>query len=239
MAKKFIVLDVEGLSTCSPYNIGYIVSDKEGNISCERSFALPEFIFENLQHCLKSCERMTHKNIQEILADIDRTKYSYTNAERFTRAFFADIMKNRVDEIWAYNCPFDKASLHRMMNDEDWETLNETVCFYDIVPAAVHTILATPDYIKFCNDNGYITEKGNVMTKAEIVYKYLTKNNDFEEEHTGLADCKIELKILLAAMKTGKKWDKDDKRPAWRILKQFCETEQIEINIPEKTKETE
>lgn len=237
MSEKFIVLDVEGLSTCRPYNIGYVVADKDSKIYAKRSFALPEFIFENLQHCLKSCERMTHKNIQEILSDIDRVKYSYTNTERFIRAFFADIMKFRVEDVWAYNCPFDKSSLHRMFPDEDWETLCETITFYDIIPAIVHTVLMSEDYITFCNNHGYITQKGNVMTKAEIVYQFLTGNETFEEEHTGCADAEIELEILAYAMKTGKEWDKEEKRPAWRILKQFCEANEIEIKIPEEVKE--
>ena len=35
-----------------------------------------------------------------------------------------------------------------------------------------------------------------MTTNAETVYKFLTKNQSFEEEHTGLSDVKIELKIL-------------------------------------------
>ena len=70
------------------------------------------------------------------------------------------------------------------------------------------------------------------MTKAEIVYKYLFNDLTFEEEHTGLSDCKIEYKILLKAIHSGKKIDRKEKCPAWRIFKTFCEMEGIETVIP-------
>ena len=35
--KKFIVLDIEGMSNCRPYNVGYIVGDKKGNIYLDTS----------------------------------------------------------------------------------------------------------------------------------------------------------------------------------------------------------
>ena len=36
--------------------------------------------------------------------------------------------------------------------------------------------------------------------KAETLYRYLTDNVDYEEEHTGLEDSLIELEILLTAL---------------------------------------
>ena len=69
-------------------------------------------------------------------------------------------------------------------------------------------MLLNKDYVKFCNKNGFITAKGNVMTKAEVVYRYLTNDIEFSEEHTGLNDCRIEYEILLAAINSGKKIDR-------------------------------
>ena len=74
-----IVLDVEGMSNAKPYNIGYIIGDRKGNIIQQRSYALPNNFWENLQNCLPARE-MTHKNLQEILADFgagDERKYNY------------------------------------------------------------------------------------------------------------------------------------------------------------------
>ena len=45
-----IVLDVEGMSNAKPYNIGYIIGDRKGNIIQQRSYALPNNFWENLQN---------------------------------------------------------------------------------------------------------------------------------------------------------------------------------------------
>ena len=234
IGKAFMVLDVEGMSVCRPYNIGYLICDKFENIFLERSFAVLPCIWENLQNCLQARE-MTHKNIEEILSDIENTtkrKYVYNSVEEVKKLILSDCIKYHIKEIWAYNCAFDRGSLKRLFAD-DWEMLDNLVTFYDIIPAIVHTTLLSKKYVKWCNENKFITKKGNVMTKAEIVYKYLTGNNNFVEEHTGLNDCRIEYYILLTAINSGKKINRNEKRPAWKVFKEFCAVEGIETVIPE------
>ena len=228
--KPFIVLDVEGMSTARPYNIGYIITDKYGNTYLERSFAILPCIWENLKNCLQA-EEMTKKNVEEILSDIEdpfNRKYFYNSVEDAKKTILKDIIKFKVTEIWAYNCSFDKASLKRLFAS-DWDMLDGLVKFYDIIPAIVNTMLLNEDYVKWCKKNGYITEKGNVQTKAEIIYRYLTGEEEFIEDHTGLNDCKIEKYILLKAINSGKKIDRKLTTPAWKIFKQFCEAENIQI----------
>ena len=81
--KPFMVLDVEGASNCRPYNIGYIIGDKYGNIYEKRSIAILPCIWENLQNSNAFTKHMTHKNIQEILNDIENNnnnnKYCYSS----------------------------------------------------------------------------------------------------------------------------------------------------------------
>lgn len=233
MAKNFIVLDVEGMSTARPYNIGWIVGDKHGNIIEENSIAVLPCVWENLQNCLQAKE-MTHKNVQDILEDIARPnkKYEYMDVESAKKRILNSIIMNHVNEIWAYNCAFDRGSIARLFG-EDFQLIERLVTFYDIIPAIVHTRLLNKDYVEFCNENKFITAKGNVMTKAEVVYKYLTNNLVFTEEHTGLDDCKIEYNILLEAIRSGKKIDRTEHRPTWRVFKQFCAVEGIGTIIPE------
>ena len=73
------------------------------------------------------------------------------------------LITNNVSEIWAYNCPFDKSSIKRLFG-EDWEMINNLVTFYDIIPAILYTKLLTKKYVNFCNNNGYVTAKGNIQT---------------------------------------------------------------------------
>ena len=67
-----------------------------------------------------------------------------------------------------------------------------------------HTIYATGDnvvgvdeeYKGFCEQNNFVTKHNKPKFTAEVLYRFLTNDLEFEEEHTGLADVKIEKEIL-------------------------------------------
>lgn len=60
-------------------------------------------------------------------------------------------------------------------------------------------------YKNFCLKNNLWTNSVQYFsTSAESVYKYYTKNANFEEQHTALDDAKIETEILTKALKKGK-----------------------------------
>jgi hypothetical protein len=61
----------------------------------------------------------------------------------------------------------------------------------------VHTFIAfREEYQAFCETNKLFTESGNYSTSAETLFRYITQNLEFEEEHTALADSLIEFEIL-------------------------------------------
>lgn len=225
MKKKFVVLDVEGSCICRPYNVGYAVTDKDGNIYHSRSVAIHPCIMENLQRkALVNCEELTHKNIEEIESDTLRKYEHYLSIEEFFEVFKNDMEKFGIKTIWAYNVTFDKGRMKALfenhleyMNNFEW---------LDIMTAILFTKLLKKKYIKFCRKNGFVTEKGNIQTKAEVVYKYLTGNIDFKEEHTGLADVMIEKEILTSAYKTKQKIHGEVVVP-WKRIRDFCETNDI------------
>lgn len=232
MAKeKFIVLDVEGMSGLMPYNVGYIIADRYEKIYKERSFALPENIYINIVRSanLNQAVEMTAGNVTDILQDFKnpffKRKYRCVGNEELKKRLIRDIKKYNIKKVYAYNVAFDKASLRNLFGD-DFEKL--VVEFIDIIPIILRTKLLTKKYCQFCIDNGYVTEKGNIMTKAEVVYKYLFNDLNFVEEHTGLADVKIEYQILLKAFKTHKKIDSTP-CIAWKILKEFCRENNLTI----------
>lgn len=49
----------------------------------------------------------------------------------------------------------------------------------------------------------FYTESGNYSTTAETLYRYITNNTEFEEEHTALADSEIEWEILKYCLQKG------------------------------------
>ena len=46
-----------------------------------------------------------------------------------------------------------------------------------------------------------MTKRGQRRYTAEILYRYLTRNNDFIESHTGLEDVMIEKEIFVECIK--------------------------------------
>lgn len=227
MAKeKFIVLDVEGMSTCRPYNIGYVIADRDGRIYKKHSFSFPECIWENIVNAVETgiALDMTKANIQEILKDYEnrrlKRKYKSISIKEFYKLFTKEIKKYKIKRLFAYNVTFDRSALKRLFGEEKFESLNLEYC--DIITGILQTKLLTKKYCKFCIDNGFITDKNNIQTKAEVVYRYLTNCLDFVEEHTGLADVMIELQILITVFKSHKKVSFKPCQ-AWRELKKFCE----------------
>lgn len=224
--KKFIVLDVEGLSNKRPYNVGYVVADKHNTIYEQRSITLPATFWENIvgNSCLAAID-MTHKNIQEMLNKFDETenpKYTYLTIKQFYEQLLNNVAKYHISTIWAYNVSFDKNALKRL-NEKYFNQLN--VEWADIWTAITYTKLCTKRYINWCRKNQKFTAGGNISTTAETVYNYLKGSTNFEEEHTGLADVQIELEILLTAIKSGKKIHKECSQP-WRILNQLIKSKE-------------
>jgi hypothetical protein len=58
-------------------------------------------------------------------------------------------------------------------------------------------------YDTFCYENEYLTKNGRKRYTAEILYRFLSGNNDFIEEHTGLADVLIEKEIFCECLRRG------------------------------------
>jgi len=222
---KILVLDIEGMSGKRPYDIGFIVADKKGAIYEEYSLACLPCIWENLSTTfITSQERvkeMTHKNIEEILRSPN--KYEWYTIEKVLGTLENVITRHKISEIWAYNCTFDKSGITKLLEG------NENICpnlckvtWLDIWSAIVLTRCCTKKYVKYCRKNDFVTDKGNIKTSAEVVYSYLIGEKDFEEEHTGHADCLIEYQILMTAFKSKKKIDGTIANP-WRLVKNFVE----------------
>jgi hypothetical protein len=77
---------------------------------------------------------------------------------------------------------------------------------WDTLKMARECLGKDEQYRQFCLDNGYTygkEEKPQLRFTAEIVYRFLTGNLDFVEEHTGLEDVLIEKDILAFCLANG------------------------------------
>jgi hypothetical protein len=107
-----------------------------------------------------------------------------------------------VDKIAAYNANFDKRMLAATATALQCGNVFESYEWIDLWQVSCNTFLQDMQFIKWANARGFISGKGNVMTSAEVVNKYLT-GNDFAEDHTALSDSVLEAGILAHIIKLG------------------------------------
>lgn len=122
--------------------------------------------------------------------------------------------ENNISVVCAHNARFDI----RALNNTIREATNGRVKYFfpygievwDTLKMAQQVLGKMPTYRKFCEDNGYMTkhEKPRPRYTAEIIYRFITKDLNFEEAHTGLKDVEIETQILAYLVKQHKKMDK-------------------------------
>jgi hypothetical protein len=100
--------------------------------------------------------------------------------------------------------------------------------FFCICNMACDALLERKSYIDFAVKNGLLSEKNNILTSAECVYKYMKKNMDFIESHTGLEDVLIEVEIMAYCYRQHKKMQRTINPSCWmRVQKKRKEVEAV------------
>lgn len=195
------VFDTETTSLEKPfcYNIGYVLVNTDSWAEIQRR----EFIIEQIWHNspLFASAYYADKRpfyVQEMRARrITMEKFGYVMQQ-----MVRDFKNFSIERAFAFNSSFDEKVFD--FNCDWFKCINP----FDDMPIAdirgfAHNFIVNEEYMKFCEEYGYFTESGNYSTTAETVYKYLTQDNDFIEEHTALADSLIESDILHNCVEAG------------------------------------
>jgi hypothetical protein len=192
---NIMVVDTETTNLEKPfcYNIGYVIANTETKEILVRKEFVVEQVWKN-QELFSTAyyvdKRPIYVNRMRARA-IKMDKIGY-----ITQEIARDIKFYEIEQVYAYNSPFDQKVFE--FNSEWYKIINpfELTEFYDI-RGYVHEFLAeTEQYQDFCDKHKLYTESGNYSTTAETVFRFITDNVDFNEEHTALADSEIELEIL-------------------------------------------
>ena len=138
--------------------------------------------------------------------------------------FIALALKYDVKVIAAYKLMFDTRALTNTIRFiEKNERLKflpyelkdiEMLCIWCLACENLYTQVS---FRNMAINNGWITKAGNFKTSAEIGYRFLTGDVDFIEEHTGLEDVLIEIKIMAYALRQNKKRIGGVFENPWRI----------------------
>lgn len=195
------------------YDIGFTIHDKQGNVYATRSFAIKEIILDK-----ELMDTAYYRQKLPIYWErIKQGKMELTTIWNARKRIHKAMEMFNIKEVYAYNASFD------------YTTLNNTVRFCsssacrwffpygteicDIWHIACQ-VLGTQKTFQWENVRN---ANGNLITNAERMFAYLSQDLDFEEEHTGLADAKVETQILARCFKSHKKINKKINRGCWRI----------------------
>ena len=198
-ANGLMVNDKLDLSCSLVYDIGFTVVDKKGHVYCQKSMAIRE-IFCGMADVMKSAYYA--EKLPKYWEDIKAGRRDLVNFMTARRIVLEVMKKYNIQTVSAHNARFD---LNALNNTIRYITKSDKRFFFpfgteiwDTYKGAVHTICKQKGYIRFCERNGYMTKHKTprVRATAEILYRYLSGNNNFIEEHQGLDDTTIEAKIL-------------------------------------------
>ncbi len=223
-----LVIDTETANIVEqplPYDVGYAIVDTEtGKILTEKSFVVAEIFFDKE---LMASAYFADK-IPQYFKEIKEGKRKVTGIFNVRRSVVDDMKRFDVHKVGAYNMNFDKRATNndmRYISGSFWRWFfpygTEFFCIWNM---ACTSILDTKEFVNFAVKNGFVSECGNVKTSAEIAYRYLTGATDFEEDHTGLEDVKIEIEIMLAVLRSGMAYKDNPYSGCWRIVQQKRKT---------------
>lgn len=221
---KICIFDTETTSLDKPfcYNIGYIIADTANwEILCKRSF-----VVEQIWHNLPLFSSAYYADKRAIYVSAMRSrKCSMDKFGYICQQMIRDFRNFDVECAFAYNSSFDE----KVFNFNcDWYKCSNP---FDNIPIKdirgfVHAFLIDDSFKAFCDENSYYTESGNYSTTAETVYRYLTFNTDFIEEHTALKDSEIEYEILKTCCVMGA-----DILKEYKVLRSIERTEEKILHI--------
>ena len=193
------------------YDCGWAVVDKRGTVYKTRSFVNADiFLKEKL---LMNSAYYANK-IPKYWEDIKNGTRILTSFYNIRKALLEDIAEYEVKEIFAHNMRFDYGTLNVTQR---WLTKSKFRYFFpkeieicDTLKMARDVILKMPTYVKFCEENGFMTshKTPRPKTSAEVIYRFITNDVNFIESHTGLEDVMIEKEILAYCYKQHKKMRK-------------------------------
>ena len=202
-----------------PYDIGYKITDCHQNELVRRSFLVAE-IYYNHKDLMQSAYYAD--KLPQYEEEVKRGERIIASIYTIRKIILEDMKKYNITVIYAYNMSFDKNAIN---NDIRYITKSKYRYFFPygtefrcIWHMACQVLLARPSFIKFALANGYVSPKGNILTNAEVCYRYITGNTDFVEQHKGIDDVDIETEILFACKRQHKKMDTRPYKACWRLV---------------------
>lgn len=198
------------MSNVLVYDCGWQVVDTHGNVYAQASYVNRD-IFEYERELMQSAYYA--RKIPQYHEDIRAGRRKMASTYEIRQAMLEDMEKFGVTEVAAHNARFD---LNALNGTQRYVTKSRFrywfpygTAIWDTMRMAESVICKMPTYRKFCEEHGYITNTGKLRKTAEILWRFISKNPDFQESHTGLEDVEIEAQIMAYCFRQHKHIDKE------------------------------
>ena len=208
----FLVLDTETANSLEDplvYDMGWAIVDKYGNVYKTESFVNREIFFEEAE--LMQNSYYAHK-LPLYYKRIANGETKVANWNTIRKTLWQDIADYGIKEVVAHNARFDYRSTSLTQR---WLTKSKYRYFlpygievWDTLKMARDVIGKMPTYKKWCEVNNCLCKNGSPRFTAEILYRFISGQEEFDEEHTGLSDVLIEKEILAYCYRQHKKMRK-------------------------------
>jgi len=205
MTNRFIVIDTETTNSIDDplcYDVGWAVIDAEGQVYESYSFVVADIF---LDKDLMGYAYFSDK-IPQYWEDIKKGRRELKTFFNIKKVFWDCCRRNGIKIVMAHNARFDYRSLNltqRFLTSSKYRYFFPYgVEIWDTLKMSRAILKNNEDYDTFCYDNNYLTKRLCKRYTAEIIYRFITGNNDFVESHTGLEDVLIEKEIFTFCIAT-------------------------------------
>lgn len=197
--EKFLMLDTETANSIEDpfyYDLGFAVIDTEGKVYEAASYVNADIF---LDEEMMSTAYFKDK-IPQYWAEIKAGSRLLKRHSAIRKAVREVMAKWNIKCVVAHNARFDYRATNytqRFLTSSKYRYFfpyNSVIL--DTLKMAREVFANDEQYTTFCKVNNYITKRGCVKLTAEILYRFLSGNNHFEESHTGLEDVLIEKVIF-------------------------------------------
>ena len=205
----FLVIDTETTNSIDDpfaYDVGFAVVRANGEVLESHSYVVADiFLDKDLMASAYFADK-----IPQYWEEIRSGKRILRRFKTIKSILRDVVAQYGIRYVVAHNASFDYRSLNytqRLLTSSKWRYFFPWgVQMWDTLKMARECLGKNEQYRQFCLDNGYTygkEEKPQLRYTAEIVYRFLTGNLDFVEEHTGLEDVLIEKDILAYCLANG------------------------------------
>lgn len=215
----YLMVDTEtanGLNNPYVYDLGAAVIDRTGKVYASISVVIYD-IFRGERHLMETAYYANKIPMYERqIKNNERRIVRFSTAQRMIKRLI-DMYNIKI--IIAHNTKFDFRALNNTMyyitKGIETDFFPENVILWDTLEMARSVILTLKKYIVFCKQRPLeriykdrITGIEKMRATAEILYQFIIGDNDFKEEHTGLADIMIEKEIFVKCLSRKKKMNR-------------------------------